>query len=93
MDQTRSSAAEEAAVAIVGFGTAGVNAAIGLRNAGYDAYSYLAEDGENVNYHNGLVVNSGDENSQWAKDLVGVTQTEEFAKRFDEIFQGAYMLF
>ncbi len=36
MDQTRSNAAEEAAVAIVGFGTAGVNAAIGLRNAGYD---------------------------------------------------------
>ncbi|MCI8478750.1 MAG: hypothetical protein HFE97_10510 [Oscillospiraceae bacterium] len=64
-----------------------------MRNAGYDAYSYLAEDGENVNYPTGLVVNSGDENSQWAKDLVGVTQTEEFAKRFDEIFQGAYMLF
>lgn len=64
-----------------------------MRNAGYDAYSFLAEDGENVNYPTGLVVNSGDETSQWAKDLVSVTQSDEFEARWNEIFQGAYIIF
>lgn len=64
-----------------------------MRNAGYDASSYLAEDGEYVNYPTGLFVNKGDETAQWAKDLVAVTQTKEYKDKFDEIFQGAYMIF
>lgn len=64
-----------------------------MRNAGYDAGSYLAEDGEYVNYPTGLFVNKGDEETQWAKDIVAVTQTPEYETKFNEIFQGAYMLF
>lgn len=64
-----------------------------MRNAGIDAHSYLAEDGEYVNYPTGFFVNKGDEESAWAKALIEVTNTEDFQKKFDEIFQGAYMIF
>ena len=64
-----------------------------MRNAGIDAYSYLAEDGKHVNYPTGLVVRKGNENTQWAQDVMKITQTEEFKSSFNEIFQGAYILF
>ena len=64
-----------------------------MRNAGIDAHSYRAEDGEYVNYPTGVFVNKGDEESAWAKALIEVTNTEDFQKKFDEIFQGAYMIF
>lgn len=63
-----------------------------MRNAGFDATAYLAEDGDYVQYPTGLFVNKGDENTQWAKDIVAVTQTQEYKDKFDEIFQGAYIL-
>ncbi len=64
-----------------------------MRNAGIDAHSYLAEDGEYVNYPTGFFVNKGDEESAWAKALIEVTSTEEYKEKFDEIFQGAYVIF
>ncbi len=64
-----------------------------MRNAGIDPTSYIAEDGEYVNYPTGIFVNKGDDNSQWAKDMVDVTKTQEFIDKFNEIFQGAYVLF
>lgn len=63
-----------------------------MKNAGYDANSYIVEDGEYINFPMGLVVNRGNENNQWVKDLVKVTQTEEYKNRFDEIFQGAFII-
>lgn len=63
-----------------------------MKNAGYDANSYIVEDGEYIDFPIGLVVNRGNENSQWVKDLVKVTQTEEYKNRFDEIFQGAFII-
>lgn len=65
---------------------------IAMKNAGYDARSYIAEDGEYVYFPNGLVVNEGSETSQWVQDFVKATQTEEYRNRFDEIFQGAFFL-
>ncbi len=64
-----------------------------MRNAGIDAFSYIVEDGEYVNYPTGFFVNKGDENTEWAKALIEVTSTEEYKEKFDEIFQGAYMIF
>lgn len=64
-----------------------------MRNAGIDAYSYLAEDGKYVNYPTGPVVNKGNENAKWVKDMMEVVQTEEYKEKFNEIFQGAYILF
>lgn len=64
-----------------------------MRNAGYDANSYLVEDGEYINFPTGLVVNSGDENSQWVKDIVATASTPEYKEKFDAIFEGAYMIF
>ena len=52
-----------------------------MRNAGIDAHSYLAEDGEYVNYPTGFFVNKGDEESAWAKALIEVTNTEDFQKK------------
>lgn len=62
------------------------------RNYGLSFFE-RAEDGEYVNYPTGFFVNKGDEESAWAKALIEVTNTEEFQKKFDEIFQGAYMIF
>ena len=64
-----------------------------MRNAGIDAYSYIEEDGEYVNYPTGFFVNKGDETSEWAKALIEVTSTDDYKKKFDEIFQGAYMIY
>ncbi|WP_028331117.1 MetQ/NlpA family ABC transporter substrate-binding protein [Brachyspira alvinipulli] len=64
-----------------------------MKNAGFDAHSYIVEDGEYNNFPTGLVVNEGNETSQWSKDLVKVTQTEEYKNKFNEIFQGAYIIF
>ena len=64
-----------------------------MRNAGIDAYSYLAEDGKHVNYPTGPVVRKGDENAKWVQDMMEVVQTEEYTERFNDIFQGAYILF
>ena len=63
-----------------------------MKNAGYDAFSYLAEDGESGQFPTGLVVNSGDENSDWAKAIIEVAQSDEYHTKFDEIFQGAYVI-
>ena len=64
-----------------------------MRNAGIDAYSYLAEDGDYVNYPTGFFVNKGDEESEWAKALIEVTSTEEYKNKFDQAFGGAYKIF
>ncbi|WP_302280273.1 MetQ/NlpA family ABC transporter substrate-binding protein [Brachyspira pilosicoli] len=64
-----------------------------MKNAGFDAHSYIVEDGEYNNFPTGLVVNEGNENSQWAKDIVKVTQTEEYKNKFNEIFKGAYIIY
>ena len=63
-----------------------------MRNAGIDAKSYMASDGEHINYPTGLFVNKGDEESDWAKAIVAVTQTKEYHEKFDAIFDGAYRL-
>ena len=64
-----------------------------MKNAGFDASSYIVEDGEYDKFPIGLVVNEGNENAQWAKDMIRVANTEEYKKKFDEIFQGAYIIF
>ena len=64
-----------------------------MRNAGIDAYSYIEEDGEYINYPTGFFVNKGDETSEWAKALVEVASTPEYKEKFDAIFQGAYQIF
>lgn len=64
-----------------------------MKNSGFDAHSYIVEDGEYNNFPTGLVVNEGNENSKWAQDIIKVTQTEEFKNKFNEIFQGAYIIY
>ncbi len=64
-----------------------------MKNAGYDAKSYLAEDGERLMYATGIFVRKGNENSDWAKKMVDVTKTEEYQKKFDAEYQGAYVMF
>jgi D-methionine transport system substrate-binding protein len=64
-----------------------------MRNAGIDAKSYLADDGQSVNFPTGLVVNEGNEGTPWAKTLVEITQTKEFVTKFNDIYKGAYVLF
>lgn len=64
-----------------------------MKNAGIDAFSYIADDGQSVNFPTGLVVNEGNEKAPWAKALVECSQTKEFKDKFNEIYQGAYVLF
>ncbi|WP_028331118.1 MetQ/NlpA family ABC transporter substrate-binding protein [Brachyspira alvinipulli] len=65
---------------------------IAMKNAGYDARSYIAEDGESGYFPIGLFVNEGNETSQWAEDFVKATQTEEYRTKFNEIFQSAFYI-
>lgn len=51
-----------------------------MRNAGYDAQSFLIEDGEYINFPTGLVVNSGNENSQWARTSLQLRTTQSIKK-------------
>ncbi len=64
-----------------------------MKNAGIDTFSYLEQDDLYVNYPTGLVVKKGDEDSEWAKAVMEVTATEQYSKKFNEIFGGAYVLF
>ncbi|MFV0519125.1 MAG: MetQ/NlpA family ABC transporter substrate-binding protein [Lachnospirales bacterium] len=64
-----------------------------MRNAGIDPSSYLAEDGKYVDFPTGPVVNKGNEDQQWVQDMMTVVQSEEFEAKFNEIFEGAYVLF
>lgn len=64
-----------------------------MRNAGIDPESYIEQDGKHIDYPTGLVVNKGNENETWVKDIIEVVQTEEFIQAFNEIYQGAYVLF
>lgn len=63
-----------------------------MKNAGIDPQSYIIEDGESGNYPTGLVVQSGNENSEWAKAIVEEAKTDEYKQKFDEIYQGAYVI-
>lgn len=64
-----------------------------MMNAGIDAFSYLVQDDKYIDFPTGLCVLKGNENSEWAQAVMKVTATEEYTKRFNEIFQGAYILF
>jgi hypothetical protein len=44
-------------------------------------------------YATGIFVRKGNENSDWAKKMVDVTKTEEYQKKFDAEYQGAYVMF
>lgn len=64
-----------------------------MKNAGIDAKSYIVNDGNSANFPTGLVVDKGNENTPWAKAIMEVTQTEEYKKEFNKIYQGAYVIF
>lgn len=64
-----------------------------MKNAGIDAKSYLADDGQSVNFPTGLVVNEGNEDAPWAKAIIEISQTKEFVAKFNDIYKGAYVLF
>lgn len=64
-----------------------------MLNAGIDPNSMLADDGRHVDFPTGIIVNKGDEGSDWAKAMVKATQTEKYAELFNEAFKGAYRLF
>lgn len=64
-----------------------------LREAGYDPRNYLFEDPSAKNFPISLVVNPKDVNSAWAKEIMLFTQTDAFRKGFDDIFQGARVLY
>lgn len=64
-----------------------------MRSAGIDAFSYLLQDDKYINFPTGLCVLKGNESSEWAQAAMKVTATEEYTKRFNDIFQGAYKLF
>ena len=74
-----------------------VDATIGfssvMRNAGIDAKSYIVEDGQSVNFPTGLVVNGENQNADWINAISEVVKADEFKKRFNDSFKGAYVLF
>lgn len=61
--------------------------------AGIDPKSYLYEDPDSINYQQGLVVNGKDVNAKWVQAALAVTQSPEFKKKFNEFYQGTYVLY
>lgn len=64
-----------------------------VKLAGFDPNVFLYDDITNKDYPIGLVVNAKDMNAQWVKDAMQVTQSAEFKKKFNEHFNGTYILY
>lgn len=64
-----------------------------VRLAGFDPNKFLYDDITNKDYPIGLVVNAKDMNTQWVKDAMKVTQSDEFRSKFNKHFNGTYILY
>lgn len=64
-----------------------------MMQASLDPTSYIYADPESANYPQSLVVNEGNENEQWVIDFLAITQTESFRDKFNEYYQGSYILY
>ena len=67
--------------------------AMSVLSAGKDPTKFLAEDMDKVNYPIGLTILGEDANEPWVADFVAALESEEFAERFNEVFQGAAVLY
>ena len=70
-----------------------ISPAPSVLNAGKDPGKFLAEDPDKVNYPIGLTILADRENEPWVADFVAALETDEFAERFNEVFQGAMVLY
>ena len=61
--------------------------------AGLDPEKFLAENVSKKNYPIGLTVVKENEKTQWVADVLEVLHSEEFKKRFNEIYKGSLVLF
>lgn len=63
-----------------------------MKMAGQNPKAYLYQDPSSTQFPTGFVVNKEDVNAEWIKAAVEVTQTQEFKKRFNDYYGGAYKL-
>ncbi|WP_352419704.1 MetQ/NlpA family ABC transporter substrate-binding protein [Proteiniborus sp.] len=57
------------------------------------ADEFLYEDTENKKFPIGIITRSEDVNSEWANDIMTLLRTDEYRKKFDDHFQGKYVMF
>jgi D-methionine transport system substrate-binding protein len=62
-----------------------------LKQANYAPYDYLLFEDPDI-FSCGLVVNPVNAEAPWAKAVVAVFQNKEFRQKFNDYWQGAYVL-
>lgn len=61
--------------------------------ADIDPNSFLYEDPLSKNHPQSLVVNLKDADAHWLKEALKLFQTEDFKKKFNEYYNGTYVLY
>lgn len=67
--------------------------AIRIKQAGVDPNSFLAEDKTTVNFPVGLTVDAKNAQAPWVKDAMDILKSDSMKAKFNELYNGALVLF
>lgn len=67
--------------------------AVRIKQAGIDPNSFLAEDKTTVNFPVGLTVDAKNAQAPWVKDAMNILQSDSMKAKFNELYNGALVLF
>lgn len=70
-----------------------ISTAANVREAGYDHNSELYADPQNRNFPLGLIVRDGDQDEEWVKAIHEYQNSDVFKQKFNDLYDGAYVLF
>jgi D-methionine transport system substrate-binding protein len=66
---------------------------IRIKQAGIDPNSFLAEDKTTVNFPVGLTVDAKNAQAPWVKDAMDILKSDSMKAKFNELYNGALVLF
>ena len=70
-----------------------IAAAANVKESGFDHNSELFKDPRNKDFPLGLIVREEDQDAEWVKAIHEYQKSDEFKKKFNENYDGAYVVF
>jgi D-methionine transport system substrate-binding protein len=67
--------------------------AIRIKQAGIDPNSFLVEDKTTVNFPVGLTIDAKNAQAPWVKDAMDILKSDSMKAKFNELYNGALVLF